>query len=156
MSHPDPLTSGSRWEPAAQPAHQPAVAADEQRAVTAEIPGAPGAAPAGATARRVPRRRARRAGSAAVAAAALLFAGGLGGFAVGIATAGGTPTTSTTSTTQGGVPGPDTDGDGVPDGPPSFGGRGLPPGTGSGAAVLPGTTDDDAPSGTAAGEGDPA
>jgi hypothetical protein len=168
VSHPDQPTSGSRWEPATRPAPQPGFppaaqpgpAADERRAATAGFPAAseavaPAATPAGATARPVRRRRARRAGPAAAAAAALLVAGGLGGFAVGTATAGdGTVATSTTAT-QDGLPGLD-DGDGVPDGRPDLGGRGLPPDTGGSTAVPPGTTGDGAASGTATDEGDPA
>jgi hypothetical protein len=66
-----------------------------------------------------------------------------------------------TSTPQSGVSGLDTDGDGVPDTPPSFGGgaggRAFPPGMGDGTpAVPPGATEDGTTSGTTTEEGDPA
>jgi ferric-dicitrate binding protein FerR (iron transport regulator) len=91
VSHADETTSGSRWEPAAQPAP----ATDEPRATMAESPAAPAAA-TGAPARPARRPGARRAALAAAAAAALLLTGGVGGFAVSTATAGeGTVSTNT-------------------------------------------------------------
>jgi hypothetical protein len=159
-------TSGSRWEPTADPAApaphdqphpddqpHPHDEPTQELPTAADEPARP--APAG-----------RRGGRAALAAAGLglVLAGGLGGFAVGHATAGTSTATSQVSDDQvsddGGVAG-DADGDGFAG--PRGGGRGLPPDFDDGQlqgtppdATAPDETPDDSGSSSATDDGDTA
>ena len=152
MSDNDTPASGSRWEPPADadgatptPAEAPP-SPTEPLASAAEPPAVPGEQPR-------PRRRGGRAVLAA-AGAGLILAGGIGGFAIGHATAGdgqGTAVSDAGSST-------DADEDGFPHGPRD-GGRGWhpdfdgdDPGMPPGATVPDGVDPDD--SGTSSGTDD--
>ncbi|MGY1643937.1 hypothetical protein ACI782_22750 [Geodermatophilus sp. SYSU D00703] len=156
MTHPDPAHSGSRWEPAAtppagqgEPPTPPPTATPPDApasASTAEVPQPP--ATPGLPAPAARRRAGRRGLLVAVAATGLVLAGGLGGFAVGAATAGDGGADS--AVTESAVPGQD-DSSGRARGFPPGGGFGVPPGSGG---DQDGTTSDDGTGTTT--DGDPA
>jgi hypothetical protein len=152
VSDNDTPASGSRWEPPADaegatppPAEAPP-SPTEPLASSAEPP----ADPVGVT------RPGRRGGRAVLAAAGagLILAGGIGGFAIGQATAGdgqGTEVSDAGSSI-------DADEDGFPDGPREGGRGGRPDFDGDDPGMTPGATvpDDVDPddSGTSSGTGD--
>ena len=130
-----PVPDGARWQPPAWHPEHPSGA----RSVTAEMPAAAPAQPSAAAAPAQPRRtlppRLRKRAAVGAAAAALLAIGGVGGFAVGSATAGDDAVT--TSVVQPGTTPDGTTGTlpGGGQGPGAGGFPGAPPGT-------DGTTDD--------------
>ena len=136
MTQTPPENSGNRWEPTpdqtadagTQPEQLPAYAADPSTHPYVD------AAPAPTPSRRPTRTQAWLAGGAA----AVLLAGGLGGFAVGQATAGDDDATRVDQ--QGGPAGVDRDGDGrgFQGGPGTVPGEGVAPSDDQ----LPGRDDD--------------
>jgi hypothetical protein len=158
-----PPHSGSRWEPGASWPEKPAATGSAWPAPPPQ-PGPPGSGPAEVRDDR-PAASAGRPGRAVLAAAAvgLLLAGGLGGFAVGHAIAGGR--TTPTGVVQDRFPGAGTDdGPGIDDGPgtddgPGSGDREAPPSPAADDPYGPGTApdhDDDGPGGPATVGGDQA
>jgi hypothetical protein len=140
VSDEDIPTSGSRWEPADGAAPE----------FTRPVAGTPVPPPAGqARPRRLPRRLLGRS-AVATAGVGLVLAGGLGGFAIGHAAAGGDVTDNRTVTDadQNGVPDdgpggrPDVDRDGDHRSPDGTAPDGTPPDGAAPGETSPDTDDD--------------
>ena len=151
-----PPHSGSRWEPGASWPGKPAATGTAWPAPPPQA-GPPGGGPAEVRDDR-PAASAGRPRRTVLAAAAvgLLLAGGLGGFAVGHAIAGGgtTPTGAVQDRFPGTGDGP---GSGTGTGPGSGDRREAPPSPAAGDPYGPGTApddDDDGPGGPATDDGD--